>query len=295
MNTIVLESLEYPIRLKQIRHAPKKLYYIGNPDILKNKFLLAVVGTRLLTSYGKKVVKDLLPDVARNKIVIVSGLAKGIDVLAHQVALEYECPTVAVLAGGLDDIYPPEHKIIAHEIVNKGGLLISEHSAGTQYLRQHFPARNRIISGLSDAVLVVEAKQKSGALITANFAFAQKKTVFAVPGNIFSPQSQGTNKLFEKGAMPATKSEDIIKFFFPGQNRRKRSKMAAVSSPIKELNLSDDEQLILNHISNINPTPINIIIRKTKFPSAKVIAWVTQLEIRGLIESDNCKRYLRLV
>lgn len=215
IKNISLGSADYSFKLKQIKHPPAKIYYMGNLEILRCQFALAVVGTRMITNYAKQVLKLLIPEIARRNIVIVSGLARGVDITAHKSALENGGKMIAVLAGGLDEIYPPEHALFAEEIIKSGGLLLSEHSPGTDYLRQYFPARNRIISGLSDATLVVEAKNKSGALITASFAFSQRRTVMAVPGSIFSPQSQGVNGLFKKGAMPVQCPEDILKYFFP--------------------------------------------------------------------------------
>jgi len=219
INLVTLDSPEYPAKLKQIKNPPLVLYYkskhVGagfKPAPTEN--MLAVVGTRRSTAYGKQALNSLLPAIVKRNIAIVSGLARGIDIQAHKITLEHNGKTIAVLAGGLDQIYPPEHKKFAEDIVEAGGAIISEHPPGTQYLRQYFPARNRVISGLSDAVLVVEAKEKSGALITADFAFSQEKKVLAVPGSIFSAQSRGVNGIFKKGALPVQKPEDILEALF---------------------------------------------------------------------------------
>jgi len=295
IKTIVLESPKYPNRLKQIRHAPKKIYYIGKREVLGNEFFLAVVGTRRATPYGKRASRFILPEIARRKIVIVSGLAKGIDVLAHQIALENDCPTVAVLAGGIDEIYPPEHKNIAQEIVRSGGLILSEHPPGTEYLKQHFPARNRIISGLSQAVLVVEAGEKSGALITACFAAKQERKVFAVPGSVFSPECKGVNRLFARGALPVRNSDDILDFYFPQRRRKGRIAKKLSRDAVPKISLTEEEKTVLGLISLDVPTSLGKIIRESKLPSSQVMAVVSQLEIRSLVENAAGANYVRRV
>lgn len=297
IKTISLNSTEYPARLKNIRYPPKVIYYLGDSQNLNNKYNLGVVGSRKFTPYGKQVLSSLIPDITRAGITVVSGLARGIDIIAHKKAIDSGGKATVVLAGGLDQIYPPEHRLLANIIMEKGGILLSEFAPGTPYLRQHFPARNRIISGLSDAVLVVEAKKKSGALITAEFAFSQKRTVFAVPGNIFSPQSQGVNSLFKKSALPVTKSEDILDFFFPRRNKYKRyvKTRHARSQKRNNVNLTKEEKEILDYISSTDPTPINSVIRRTKISSAKVISLITELELRGLLESEKGIGYVKTI
>jgi len=276
---------KYPTRLEKIEHPPKKLYYLGNPDILKNKYMLAVVGTRMITGYGKQALRYLIPEVARMNIVIVSGLARGVDVYAQKLTVENGGKTIAVMAGGIDEIYPSEHSLFANQIIESGGLIISEHEPGTQYLRQYFPARNRIISGISDAALIVEAKQKSGALITANYALKQNKKLLAVPGDIFSAQSQGVNGLFEKGAVPVQSPEDILKVLFG--RKRKITSGHTMHANATGTNLTLGEKQILEQIPYDKSVPLNRIIRKTGLPTAKVVAIATQLEIKGLIENSG--------
>ena len=290
----VLEPNYYCYNLRGVKHSPKKLYFLGNKLLFKEKYFLAVVGPRQTSIYGKKALRFILPEIAKRKIVIVSGLARGIDILAHQIALENNCPTIAVLAGGLDDIYPPEHRIYAQEIIKSGGLIVSEHPPGTAYLRQYFPARNRIISGISDATLVVEAGKKSGALITAGFALQQKRKLFAVPGNVFSSVSQGSNSLLGKGATPVQDSEDILKYFFPKRRRYKSISSGNSNGQSEGVNLNQEEQKILKFISADSPTPVNLIIRQTGFSAAKVIAVTTQLELKGLIELIGGQGFVKL-
>lgn len=289
------ESPEYPANLKKIKYFPKILYFKGNLDVFQNEHFFSVVGTRRASPYGKRVLRSILPEIAKRKIVIVSGLAKGIDILAHQIALENDCPTIAVLAGGLDQIYPPEHKNVAEKIIKSGGLIVSEHPAGTDYLRQYFPARNRIISGLSQATLVVEAGQKSGALITADFARKQERKVFSVPGNIFSPESRGTNQLFTKGALLVESSDDILDFYFPRRKRRNKNIKIAHRNISAEISMSEEEKIIFESLSLDVPTPLNKIIQKSQMPPPKAISIVTRLEIRSLIENTGGANYIRQI
>lgn len=288
---ISYESQNFPLRLKKIKYPPKEIYYKGNPDILKNKYILAVVGTRNMTHYGKQVLKSLIPEIAKQGIVIVSGLARGVDIMAHKLTLESGGKAVAVLAGGIDKIYPSEHTLFSEEIIKTGGLLLSENCPGTSYLKQFFPARNRIISGLSDAVLLVEAKRKSGALITAKFAFSQNRKVLAVPGSILSGQSQGINDLFNKGALPVQTIEDIFKILYGWKRRRKIKTQNNTSNNLS--NLSREEKQILEHIPFDKAILLNTIIRETMQPTAKVTAIMTQLEIIGIVESSD-GGYIRL-
>lgn len=287
VKVIKFNSSSYPIKLKKIKCAPKKLYYKGDIGIFNNITFLAVVGSRKATNYGKQVLNYFLPEVAKQDVTIVSGLAYGIDVAAHKITLENGGKAIAVLAGGLDQIYPSEHKNFAEEIINKGGILISEHPPGTPYLRQHFPARNRIISGLSDAVLVVEAKEKSGALITADFAFSQGRKVLAVPGNIFSEQSRGVNGIFKKGAYPVQKPEDFFETLFGSKRCKKDFKSSSKKIIIDGVNLTSDEKGILKYISYSNAVSVDFVIRKTGFSAAKTISIITQMEINGLIEKSD--------
>ena len=288
INLVILDSSDYPAKLKQIKNPPLVLYCICRDVAMQRLYeeaALAVVGTRRATAYGKQALNHILPEIVKRDIAVVSGLARGIDIHAHKITLEHNGKTIAVLAGGLDQIYPPEHKKFAEDIVEAGGAIISEHPPGTQYLRQYFPARNRIISGLSDAVLVVEAKEKSGALITAEFAFSQERKVLAVPGGIFSAQSRGVNSILKKGALPVQEPKDILEALFGRKSRKKHAETHCNASLSEEINLTSDEKEILQYLSPNCVTPLNTIIHKTSLPAAKVISVVTQLEINSLIEN----------
>lgn len=206
IKTIKIEDQNYPQLLKKINNPPKVLYYIGKwPD--KKLFPLAVVGSRKSDSYGQEVIKELLPSDFLEKTVIISGLAIGIDAKAHQIAKH----TIAVLGTGLDEasFYPKENLFLYHQIIKNGGLIISEFPIGTKPQPKNFPRRNRIVVGLSQAVLVVQAKIRSGALITARLALEEGREVLAVPGSILNELSAGPHLLIAQGANPVTNSDEL--------------------------------------------------------------------------------------
>ena len=198
----------YPPRLKEIADPPPVLFVKGEllPDDERS---VAVVGTRRATAYGREVATALTTDLARNEVTIVSGLARGIDGLAHRAALDGGGRTIAVLGSGLDIIYPQEHKQLADEIESRGAL-VSEYPLGTRPDARHFPRRNRLMSGMTLGTLVVEAPEKSGALLTVNHALEQNREVFCVPGSIFSPASRATNYLIQQGAKLGMDYKDVL-------------------------------------------------------------------------------------
>jgi DNA processing protein len=200
---------QYPQMLKEIYQPPWCLFIKGKANILPNTRKLALVGAREASLYGKNAIVHLLPPLLEKNIVIVSGLAKGIDTLAHQYTIHYGGQTIAVIAGGFNHIYPKENRLLAEKISNEH-LLISEYPPHTKPLKWHFPARNRIISGLCEGTIIIEAKKSSGSLITANYAIQEGREVFAVPGSIFSPYSEGTNDLIGQGAKLVMSGEDVL-------------------------------------------------------------------------------------
>lgn len=207
---INMNSKYYPERLRNIDDAPKELYCLGNLELLNYKNNIAMIGSRNCSGYGERVAKDFAYNLAKEDICIISGLAKGIDSFSHIGALNAKGKTIAVLGSGLDNIYPKENIKLVEEIIKNNGLVISEYPLGTKPLKYHFPARNRIISGLSDSVLVVEARRNSGTNITVDFALEQGKDVFVIPGNIYSKTSDGTNFLITEGAIPVLNYKDIL-------------------------------------------------------------------------------------
>lgn len=206
---LTIKDEDYPYLLKQIYDPPSVIYIMGNKKILSQNGI-AIVGSRNCSLYGQKIAKYLSYQLAKKGIHIISGLARGIDTFSHIGTLQAKGKTIAVLGSGLDVIYPPENEKLAEKIVESGGCLVSEYIVGTKPLGEHFPARNRIISGLASGVVVVEASEKSGSLITVDFALEQGKNVYAVPGNINSPNSLGTNSLIKQGAKIVTNVEDIL-------------------------------------------------------------------------------------
>lgn len=202
----------YPEKLRNIYDMPIVIFAKGDINILDNK-TIAIVGCRECSEYGRIISKQISYALSKQNINIISGLARGIDTSAHLGCLKAKGKTVAIIGNGLDTIYPIENIKIADEIIKNGGLIISEYLPGVKPLKNHFPARNRIISGLSDGVIVVEAKEKSGTLITVDFALEQGKNVYVIPGNINSPNSVGTNELIKQGAKVVTRLEDIMEDF----------------------------------------------------------------------------------
>lgn len=211
INIISIFDKKYPNILKEIYDPPISLYVKGNSDILNNNSI-GIIGCRNASEYGKKAAKYFAYNLAKQNFNIISGLARGIDSFSHIGALEAKGKTIAVVGTGLDTVYPKENKRLSDEIIRANGAIISEYPLGTKPEKNNFPARNRIISGLSKAIIVVEAKEKSGTLITVDFALEQGRDVFAVPGNINSINSVGTNELINQGAIPVNNYSDVLRF-----------------------------------------------------------------------------------
>lgn len=209
IKTIKIKDKEYPEKLKNIENPPKQIYVLGNISIL-NDFSISIVGCRLCSEYGKMMAQSIAYNLSKYNINIVSGLALGIDTNAHKGCLMNNGKTIAVLAHGLDMIYPTQNTDLANRIIESGGAIISEYPVGIKPKRENFPERNRLISGLSNGVVVIEAKERSGALITVERALEQGKDIFAIPGNINSTNSIGTNNLIKEGAKITTCVNDIL-------------------------------------------------------------------------------------
>ena len=207
---IDVEDEKYPQRLLRTKNFPTEIYAIGNIELLNAKYTIGIVGTRKCTEYGRRVANEFGKELSSKGICIISGLAMGIDGIAHNVAIEEQGKTIAVLGCGLNYIYPPENEWLFHKILEKGGCIISEYPTNTKPEKSHFPSRNRIISGLSDAVLVVEANYRSGSSITAKYAKKEGKVVYAIPNIIYATEGIGTNRLIREGAVLVTKPEQII-------------------------------------------------------------------------------------
>jgi len=217
VDIISINDSEYPEILRNIYDPPLSLYIRGNKKIL-NDDCIAIVGCRVCSQYGRNVAKELAYNISKHNINIVSGLAKGIDGVAHEGAIVAGGKTIAVLGNGLDTIYPLENVTLAKEILKTGGAIISEYPLGESPKKQNFPERNRIVSGMSKGIIVVEAKEKSGTLITVDFALEQGKDVFVVPGNINSENSKGTNELIKQGAKLITTYKDVLEEYRKGED-----------------------------------------------------------------------------
>lgn len=208
---IKIGNVKYPQKLKEIYDPPTMIYVLGNDEILNEK-AIAIVGARKATTYGKNIALEIAKELSQKRINIISGLAIGIDTFAHIGSIRAQSlgKTIAVLGSGIDKIYPKENIELARKIIKSGGCIISEYPVGTEPEKKNFPQRNRIISGLSNGILVVEAGKKSGALITAEFGLEQGKEIFAIPGDITKKQSEGCNLLIKDGAKIVLSVEEIL-------------------------------------------------------------------------------------
>ena len=277
INQIPPLEAKYTEVLGTIAVMPKMLYYYGKIPQKRIK-TVAIVGSRHNTRYGEDVAYQLGYTLAKHGVIVISGLAYGIDSIGHQAALDAGGTTIAVLGTPIDEIYPRNHRKLATEIIETGGAIISEYAPGTKvYPKTSFLERNRIISGLSDIVVVVEAAERSGSLNTATHALEQGKEVFAVPGNITSPYSQGCNKLIRQGAFPYTDPDDILRELFPEEflARKKRSHLKGDT---------DVETLILNSLASGLRSGEEIMV-STKLPPEVFNQSVTLLEIKGRIRA----------
>lgn len=273
----------YPARLKEIYDYPPLLYMRGSLEP-GDEWCLAVVGTRRPTAYGRQITEEIVTELARNKITIVSGLARGIDSVAHRSALAAGGRSIAVLASGVDIIYPAENAGLAADLMENGAL-ISEYPLGCRPRPEYFPRRNRIISGLCLGVLVIEAGQGSGALITANLALEQNREVFAIPGSILSMASKGTNHLIQEGAKLVTDCADILEelnLTTVARQLEMRTVLPASGS---------DEALLLAKMG-VESSHIDQICRSSGLPIATVSGLLTMMELKGLVRQTGAMNYV---
>ena len=282
VQALIWHDEKYPARLKEIYDYPPILYVKG--EILpEDEWCLAVVGTRLATAYGRQVTEEIATDLAHNKITVVSGLARGIDTIAHRAALEAGGRTIAVSACGLDIIYPAENTNLAKQIIEHGAL-ISEYPLGTKPKPEYFPRRNRILSGISLGVLVTEAGESSGALITADLALEQNRDVLAVPGSVLSPASRGTNHLIQQGAKLVQNCQDILEEL--------NLRAVAQQLEFKEIiPTSDTESLLLGKLS-AEPSHIDEICANSGLPVSTVSSTLAMMELKGLVKSIGSMKYV---
>ena len=275
---------DYPKKLKNYDDAPYTLFYKGNILPLNEGYNVSIVGSRKYSNYGKDVTKIICSDLCANNINIISGMAKGIDTFAHESCLENEVYTCAVLGSGLDIVYPKENLKVFNKIVKKGAV-ISEFLPGTPPYAYNFPLRNRIISALSDIIIVIEAGEKSGSLITANLALEQGKDVMAVPGSIFSYESKGTNKLIQDGAFPLTCANDIFNLMGIEMKGKKKTTLRSVSGQVNKK--------IYSIISD-SPLHINDIIRITNIDIKQLYEVLFEMQIKNEILCLSGNYYVKV-
>lgn len=274
---INLEDELYPEKLKNIIKPPEKLYAIGNLELL-NKDMLAVVGTRKITDYGKRNAEKLCTEIALRGIPIISGMALGTDTIAHKTALKYGSPTIAVLGTGLNNIFPKENTNLYNEILGSNGLVLSEIELDGKYNSSHFPRRNRIISGLSEGVLVIEAAYRSGTSITVRYAKEQGKRVFAIPGRLDNTYGVGVNKFIKDGAILVTEVNDILECYPQFMNKKRKS---VIQKKIKS------EYLSIYQILKEKNSSIDEISRKIKNKTISEITNIlTMMELEDLVIQD---------
>jgi len=274
----------YPGRLKEIDQPPPVLYIRGE-YLQDDLFAVAIVGTRRVTAYGRQITEEISSFLAANGITVISGLARGVDAIAHQNTLKAGGRTIGVLGSGVDKIYPPEHRGLAEQMMERGAV-ISDYALGTPPDASNFPPRNRIISGLSLAVVVIEAGETSGALITAEFAAEQGREVFAVPGSILAPQSKGTNKLIQRGALPLLTMNDLMQALDltrVGEHQAARRAIPADETEARLMNVLGSEPLHVDEIRNQADLPIE-----------KVSATLALMELKGMVRQVGGMNYVAM-
>ncbi|MFC1904092.1 DNA-processing protein DprA [Chloroflexota bacterium] len=272
---------DYPSRLKEIYDYPPLIYVRGSL-LPEDEWCLAIVGTRRATAYGRQITEEIVTDLAQSKITIVSGLARGIDSIAHQATLAADGRSIAVFACGLDTVYPAENADMARNIIQLGAL-ISEYPLSTKPRADNFPRRNRIMSGLSLGVLVIEADESSGAIITAHLALEQNREVFAIPGSILSPASRGTNKLIQEGAKLVRDYTDVLEELNL-MNVARQIEMKEV------IPASDTESLLIKQLG-AEPTHIDEVCRSSGLPVSTVSSTLAMLELKGMVKQVGPMSY----
>lgn len=288
MQRKVLKPNQFPKLLQEIHKPPKELYVIGELPSPEDFIYLGVVGTRKFSNYGKEACEKIINGLRGYNFVIVSGLALGIDSIAHRVAIENNLPTIAIPGSGLDEkvLHPHSHIMLARKIIESGGALVSEFPWDMPAGVHTFPQRNRIIAGLCQGTLVIEAPEKSGALITANFSLDFNRDVFAVPGPIFNENSKGTNKLIKMGATPISSAEDILEAFnIVADNGNLKFNLQ--TSNLSDL--SEIEQKIISCLTE--PIAKDDLIRKLNLSSAEISSALTMMQLNNIIKESNGEIY----
>ncbi|MEM7535621.1 MAG: DNA-processing protein DprA [Chloroflexota bacterium] len=285
IDVLTWEDAAYPENLRLIDNAPPVLYVRGQL-LEQDQWAVAIVGTRRATAYGREVAHTLATQLAKNGITVVSGLALGIDGIAHKAALDAGGRTIAVLGSGVDQLYPAANRGLAERILQEGaGAVISDYAVGTQPIAHNFRPRNRIISGLGRGTIVVEAGMDSGSLSTANFAAEQSREVFAVPGSILSPNSKGCNYLIQQGAHPLLTIEDVLESL----NLTRIHEQHDVRQTIP---MTEPEQQLLTYLSK-EPQHIDDLIRHASMNPAQISSLLAMMELKGLVRQVGTMNYVR--
>lgn len=273
----ILEQKDFPEKLKNIKKSPKKLYLIGNKKLLFEDSI-AIIGSRKNSKYGEESCRKIAKELALRNIIITSGLAIGIDTIAHKVALENNSKTIAVLGSGFDNIFPKENEKLYNDIIENDGLIISEYSPDEKATSEKFPQRNRIISAISIGILVVEARNKSGTGITVRYGIEQKKKIFAIPGNINSKYSEGTNKIIKSGGFLVTDVKDILERY-PQFLNKKRKNIVEKSKKIKK------EWIKIIKILDNKTINVEEIMQMSDLKDEnKIVEILFEMQIEGIIE-----------
>ncbi|MCL4507133.1 MAG: DNA-processing protein DprA [Chloroflexi bacterium] len=282
INVLTWDDAAYPKLLRQISDPPPVLYVRGQLADA-DAWAIGMVGTRRATVYGREVTEMLAGDLARNHITVVSGMARGIDAYAHQAAIKAGGRTLAVLGCGVDITYPPEHRKLAQEI-SENGALVSDYPPGTEPDAQNFPPRNRIISGLSLGVVVVEADEKSGALITSDFALEQGREVFAVPGNIFNRSSRGANKLIQQGAKLVLNTANILE----------ELNLSMVTSFITAQAVAPENDIERSLLAQLSHEPVltDDLVNRLNLPTEVVTGTLALMELKGMVRQASGTSYV---
>lgn len=277
----------YPKKLLQIKDYPKELYVAGNHKLLNQKQVVAIIGSRDCTEYGRKYASYFSEELSKKGICIVSGMAIGIDTSAHIGAVENEGRTIAVLGGGFNNIYPKQNEWLFHKILENSGCIITEYAPNVDIDKKNFPKRNRIVSGLSDALLVVEAEYRSGTSITAGYAKSQGKIVCCIPGNLENRCSLGTNRLIQQGAKLIIKPNEIIEIL----ENKNLYQTTTLQNQNKETKQIPKECQEIYNIIKLNPLHINDICKTSKKEVKEIAQILTKLELEDLIEQIAGNKY----
>lgn len=277
------ESPDYPVALQAIPNPPPVLYVQG--EILDtDQWAVAIVGTRKLTGYGRQMAREITAGLVHNGVTIISGLARGIDSLAHETAVELGGRTIGVLGSGIDSIYPAENRQLAGQMIAGQGAIVSEYALGVQPESKNFPPRNRVIAGLSLGIVVIEAAERSGALITAKFAREQGREVYALPGQVIHHASKGTNRLIQEGAKLITCAEDILEDLNLAHTPVQQAVQMVLPS-------SAEEAALLPHLTK-SPRHVDQLCRLSGLPTAQVSSTLSLLELKGIVQAVGDMQYV---